>query len=173
METIAFILSISGLLSMVIASLLKGKDMRLILIFVFLCNALLAASYLVDGSGLNGAASCFLGAAQTLINYFFDKKNKPLPKWLIAVYAMSFIVLNLVVGGFNLLGLLAIAASLTFIMFIGQKEGAKYRVWVLINESLWVVYDIFSQSYGALFTHGTLVVTALVGMFIHDRKKAD
>ena len=127
---------------MIIASLIKGENMKKILFFVFCGNVLFATSYLVGGSGFNGAASCYLGGVQTIINYFFDSKGKPLPKWLVVVYALSFVGVNLAVGGFKPLVILAIVACLTFIMCIGQKNGAKYRFWTIVNNSLWCLYDI-------------------------------
>lgn len=169
---LSFVLSTIGLVCVMVADLIKGKRMGIILFLVFSCNALLAISYLLDRSGINGAASCFLGALQALINFLFERKNQPIPKWLVAIYATAFVILNLIVGGMNWLCLLAIVASLTFIMSINQKDGAKYRIWTLANESLWTLYDILSHSYGALFTHSILVVTVLAGMIIYDRKKA-
>ena len=171
MEILSYILSLLGLASMITASLIKGEKMKKILFFVFCANALIATSYLVDGSGLNGAASCYIGAIQSIINYFFDSKNKPLPKWLVVIYCVAFIVCNLAVGGFNPLGILAIVASLTFVMCIGQSSGAKYRFWTLFNITLWGVYDILSESYSALITHVVLLVFTIVGMIVHDRKK--
>lgn len=153
---------------MIIASLIKGKNMKTILLFVFSGSMLVATSYLLSENGINGAISCYIGAAQTIINYFFDAKKKPLPKWLIVIYAFMFVLLNLL-GGFNYLTLLAITASLTFILCIGQKVGSKYRFWTLVNMGLWCLYDILSASYGVLFTHGTQLVFALIGMIIYDR----
>ena len=171
MDILAYVLSLAGLLSMILASLTKGEKMKQILFLVFLGNALVATSYLVDGSGINGAAACYVGAIQTLINYFFDSKGKPLPKWLIALYALAFIVVNIwVAGGITALGLLVIVASLTFIMCIGQKSGAKYRFWTIVNMLLWCLYDVLSGSYPVLLTHGIQLVFAVVGMMIHDRK---
>jgi hypothetical protein len=145
--------------------------MKRILFLVFCGNVLVATSYLVGGSGINGAASCYVGSIQAIVNYFFNSKGLPLPKWLIAVYCLAFIVCNLVVGGFNGLAVLAIVASLTFVMCIGQSSGAKYRFWTLFNITLWGVYDILSESYSALITHVVLLVFTIVGMIVHDRKK--
>ncbi len=167
MQILSYILSFGGLASMIIASLIKGKNMKTILLFVFLGNILVATSYLLTG-GINGAVSCYIGGAQTIINYFFDVKKKPLPRWLIAVYAVAFVVLNLMTG-FSWLCMLAIVASLTFILCIGQKVGSKYRFWTLVNMGLWCLYDVLSGSFGVLFTHGTQLVFALIGMIIHDR----
>lgn len=168
MVILSYILSLAGLGAMVAASLIKGKNMKTILLFVFAGSVLVATSYLITG-GINGAVSCYIGAAQTLINYFYDRNKKPLPKWLIAVYAVAFVCLNLITG-ITWLCMLAIIASLTFILCIGQKVGSKYRFWTLVNMGLWCLYDILSGSFGVLFTHGTQLAFAVVGMVIHDRK---
>ena len=172
MQVLAYILSALGLISMICASLTKGEKMKRILFLVFCGNILVATSYLVGGSGINGAAACYLGGVQTLINYFFDSRNKPLPRWLIALYAVAIIALNIwVARGITALGLLVIVASLTFIMCIGQKNGTKYRFWTLVNMILWCIYDILSASYSALVTHIPQLTFTVVGMVIHDRKK--
>ncbi|MBO4940970.1 MAG: YgjV family protein [Clostridia bacterium] len=171
MQTLSYILSILGLISMVTASLIKGKDMKKILFFVFCGNFLVATSYLIGGNGINGAAACYIGSLQTIINYFFDSKNKPLPTWLIVIYAIAIIALNIAVaGGITWLGLLVIVASLTFILCIGQKNGAKYRFWTIVNMVLWCTYDILSKSFGALITHAVLLLFTVIGMFVNDIK---
>lgn len=174
MQILSYILSALGLISMISASLIKGRNMKLILFFVFCGNALVGASYHVGGSGINGAAACYLGAIQTLISYLFESKGKPLPKWLIALYALSIIVLNIwVAKGITALGLLVIVASLTFIMCIGQKSGAKYRFWTIVNMVLWCTYDVLSRSYSVLITHIPQLTFTVVGMLIHDIKKKE
>lgn len=173
MQMLAYGLSILGLVSMISASLVKGERMKQILFLVFCGNVLVATSYLLDGTGINGAASCYLGGVQSIINYFFDSKNKPLPKWLIAIYAVAYIGLNLwVAQGVTALGILVIVASLTFIMCIGQTNGAKYRFWTVVNMVLWCTYDVLSKSYSAMITHVALLVFTVAGMVIHDRKSA-
>ena len=54
MEILSYILSLLGMASMITASLIKGEKMKKTLFFVFCANALIATSYLVGGSGLNG-----------------------------------------------------------------------------------------------------------------------
>ena len=171
MGILVYGLSLSGLLCMILASLVKGEKMRLTLLLVFLGNFLVGTSYLFDGKGINGAAALYLGAVQTIINYFFDSKNKPLPKWLILCYAVAIIVLNIaVVGKVTALGVLVIIASLTFIFCIGQKNGAGYRFWTIINMLLWCLYDVLSGVYSALITHGALLIFTVAGMIMHDKK---
>ncbi len=169
METLAFILSSLGTVCICIPPLLKGKDMRLILLLVFLTNALIAASYFLTGA-INGAVSCCVGAAQTIINYFFERKGKPIPRWLIAVYAAAFILVNILVFS-HISDIIAILAALVFIMGICQKNGKQYRIWTLVNAALWMLYDGINLSFGPLTTHAIQLSIILFGIFIHDRKR--
>jgi len=172
MLVLSYILSLSGLTCMILASLVKGEKMKTTLFLVFCGNVLVGTSYLFDGSGINGAAALYLGALQTLINYFYESKQKPIPKWLIACYAIAIVILNIAVAGkVTALGVLVIVASLTFIFCIGQKNGAGYRFWTIINMLLWCLYDILAVVYSALLTHGVLLAFTVVGMIMHDRNK--
>ncbi len=171
MNLVSYVLSLLGLFSMIAASLVKGQNMKKILFFVFCGNFLVATSYLIGESGINGAAACYLGSVQSIINYFFQSRGKPLPKWLITIYAVAIIALNIAVSGLSPLGILVIIASLTFIMCIGQTNGSKYRFWTIVNMILWCTYDVLSKSYSALITHVALFAFTVIGMIIHDRKK--
>ena len=172
MTGLSYVLSISGLILMILASLIKGEKMRTTLFLVFCSNVFVGTSYLFDGSGINGAAALYLGSLQTLINYFYESKQKPIPRWLIVCYAVAIIILNIVVAGkVTALGVLVIVASLTFIFCIGQKNGAGYRFWTIVNMLLWCLYDVLAGVYSALLTHGTLLVFTVVGMILHDRNK--
>ena len=171
MQILSYVLSILGMISMISASLIKGKNMKAILFLVCCANFLVATGYLLGGSGINGAASCFLGGIQSIVNYFFESKEKPLPRWLIAIYAVSFVAVNIAVGGFAPIVIFAIVACLSFIMGIVQKNGAKYRFWIIVNTCLWILYDIVSKSYGALTSHIPLLIFTVAGMIIHDRKQ--
>ena len=171
MEYLPCVFSALGTICVCVSPLLKGKDMKLILLCVFSANALVGASYLVTGAS-NGAVTCFVGAAQAIINYFFDRKNKSLPIWLIAIYAVAFIVMNILV--FEVLeDLVAMLASLSFILCIGQKNGMKYRLCTALNSSLWITYDLISRAYGPLLTHGILFGTVIFGIIIHDIRKKE
>jgi len=169
MEKLAVVLSTLGTVCVCTSSLLKGKNMKLILILAFATNALLATSYVLTGA-YNGAVTCFVAAAQTIVNYLFQRKGRPIPVWLIAVYALSFTVVNLFTFH-RIADILALLAALTFIGEICQKNGKRFRLWKLANTSLWIAYDLIARSFGPLSTHVILLVTILVGMVLHDRKK--
>ena len=170
MKIIAYVLNISGLVCLLVASLIKGEKMKKTLFLVLCGNLLTAIGYLCGGNAVNGSISCFLGTAQTAINYLFDSKNKPIPKWLVGLYALSFIGVNIWIGGVTFLSILTILACMTFIMGILQKSGTGYRIWTILNCVLWSAYDIFSRSYNGLIAHLTVLIFSVAGMIINDRK---
>jgi len=138
-------------------------------LLVFLTNSLLATSYILTGA-FNGAVSCCIGAAQTLINFLYKRKSKAIPRWLIAIYAIAFTIANVLVFS-RLTDSLALLASLAFVMGISQKNGKMYRAWTFANTALWIAYDLISASYGPLSTHIILFITIVLGMIMHDRAK--
>lgn len=169
MKILAFVLSTLGTISICIPPLLKGKNMKLILPLVFLANVFICASYAIAGA-FNGAATCAVGAMQTIINYFFERKEKPIPKWLIAIYALSFTAANLLVFS-QIADIIALLAAIMFVMGISVKDGKRYRLCALINTVLWVIYDFVTLSFGPLSTHSIQLATIIFGMVVHDRKK--
>lgn len=181
MEILASVFSFLGLASMIAASLVKGKNMKLILFFVCCGNAFVGIAFLLEGKGINGAASCFVGAIVTIINYFFEVKGKAVPKALTLVYAIIFTLVNLIVSGFFIgaealdvvCGIIAIAATWMFCMCIGQKSGSKYRFWTILNMGLWLIYDVLSGSYSVLVSHILQFLFPIVGKVLFDRKKTD
>ena len=171
MRILAYLLNVLGLVALILASLIKGEKIKKTLFLVTCGNLLVSVGYLCGGKGFNGAVTGFLAAAQALINYFFDAKNKPLPKWLIGLYALSFVGVNIWLSGVNFLSVLAILAALTCVMSIIQKNGAGYRFWTLLNCVLWSAYDIFSGAYSGLIVHGSMLFITIAGMILNDRKK--
>ncbi len=172
MDILAYILSFLGTACIVASSLVKGKNMKVILSLIFSANVLVAISYLVGGDGINGMVSCSLGAIQALVNYLFERKGLPIPKWLLVIYGSAFAGVNFLFGGINVASVLAILACLAFVICIGQKNGAKYRFWTIFNTVLWCSFDIVSHTYYALImTHVPQLLFNVVGMIIYDRKK--
>ena len=175
MQNLSLVLSILAIVFSVLASFTKGKkNMVKILVFMSLCNFSAAMSYVVLGKGINGSASCFLGMAVCLINYFFNAK-KPIPLWLSIIYAAAFAALNVAVFDISttrtvLAGICAIAACMIFVMSVIQNDGAMFRIWTLINNTLWCTYDIIVQTWQPLIIHSTLLVFYIAGIIVNDRK---
>jgi len=163
------ILNLLGLASLIAAAVIKGEKIKENLFFVFSGNVLVGISYLFTTAGINGAVSAFTGGLQAIINYFFNSKNKKIPTWLTTVYALMFLILNIAVTR-SPIGILALLAALCFVGSISAKNGKGYRIWQILNSSLWISYDILSHSYGPLATHLVLFGFTIAGMLINDYK---
>ena len=172
METLAFILSVTGFLTAIMPNLLKGKNMKLILFFLVCANLSYALSYLAAGKGINGSAANFLGTVIAAVNFIFESKGNPIPKWLVGIYFAVAIVLQLLVAPISYETAIILAAVMAFLMCVLQPNGKLYRVWAMLNILLWVLYDIVTKSYSQLLVHSLSVITIVVGMILHDRKKA-
>ena len=170
METAAFILNLIGLFLSILASLIKGEKMKKTLFLILLGNLLVAIGFLLSGVGINGAASGILACVQVAINYVFESKNKPIPKWLIAIYAVLFIAVNIWVGGIAISTVFAILACMAFVASIVQKNGKSFRACAIINTVFWLIYDLIVFSVNGLITHGTILVMNIIGVLIHDLK---
>jgi hypothetical protein len=170
METLAYILSIAGFFAAIMPNLLKGKNMKLILFFLVCANLLYSFSYLAEGQGINGSAAGFLGAAIAGINFTFESKGNPVPKWLVGIYFFVFIAVQLLVAPISYLTAIIVGAGVAFLMGVLQPNGKLYRIWALLNIALWVLYDILTKSYSLLLVHSLQTVSVVVGMLLHDRK---
>ncbi len=175
-NTLTFIVSalnFAGLACMITSSLLKGKNMKLILLFVCLGNATVSIGYLLNGAWAGGIA-CGLGAVTSLINAIFQSKGKAIPKWLIATYAIAYALPQIYIFIQDTSvwqTLIALVASVSFTLCIGAENGKGYRIFTIVNMVLWCLYDALLPAYETLlFTHLPLLVFTLIGMFIYDRK---
>lgn len=169
MGVLAVVLNVVGTICMLYAQLMPTNKIKPILFFSFLSNVIVATGYIAGGSGINGAISCYAGAIMTILNFWFQIKNVQIPKWLLGLYALAFIGLNLL-GDFSYLYFIAVVAGLTFVMSISQKDGACYRRWTLLNILLWCCYDILSASYSSLIPHVVILAFTVIGMLTQDRK---
>ena len=172
MVFLTYLFSLLNLACKMGASLVKGKRMGLILLLSFTGNVFLALSYTFAGRGINGAASCYLGCALTLISYFFADGKHKRPRWLPYLYEVLFIAVNLIFGTEPLLTAIAIGATVSFVISIIRSSGAQYRFWTAINQATWLLFDLVSGSYGSMISHIVLLSSTLLGIFLHDRKKA-
>ena len=167
---ISYVLNVLGTCAMVWALLSPPEKMKQILFLDFLGSFIVGTGYLFAENGINGAISVYIGALMAIVNFGIQSKGKTIPLWLMVVYGIVFAVMNFI-GGFTWLAALAVVASLTFVVGIGQNNGTAFRRWTLANAVLWCSYDLFSKSYAGLIPHVVMLVFTVVGMLVQDRKK--
>ena len=168
MTVLSYVFNVLGIALMILSSLVKGKRMEGILVLLCAGNLFLGVGYLLAGSGINGSVTSFIGCVLTLINYFFQRKNKPIPVWLNIVYGVVLITVNILVGGWNLFTLIVVLACIAFILGVFQKSGKGYRIFTLCNILFWCLYDLATKTYSALISHSVQFLFALIGILLND-----
>ncbi|MBQ2743851.1 MAG: YgjV family protein [Oscillospiraceae bacterium] len=146
-----------------------GKTMKSVLIFNFLGNLLVGLSYLLVNT-LNGAAICAVACVQVVINYIFDMKRKKAPNWLIAIYALAFLAVNLLSFA-CWYDVIALAAAMCFVLSVAQPDPKYYRLFFITNSSLWIIYDALAKAHGNLITHTALFIATFIAICVRDEKK--
>ena len=145
------------------------KKMKTILIFNFTGNFLVGVSYFLVGS-LSGAAICAVACIQVFINYIFDVKEQKIPIWLICIYAVAFLGVNLL--SFSAwYDVFSLIAAMLFVISVAQSSSKHYRVLYFLNSLVWIFYDFLAGAYGNLITHIVLIIATFAGIIIRDMKK--
>ena len=172
MPILSYALKTVSTLLTIAAVLIKGVNLNFIQVLLFVANVVSGVGYIADGAaGYNAAGTCIIAGVQAIINYSFQSKNKPIPKYLIVIYAVSFIAYNIVVSGLNLPCVIAIAAALCFVMSIAQPNGKMFRFWCIFNNIVWIAYDLVAATYSGLIIHVTMLAVTIFGILLHDLKK--
>ena len=127
MYYIYLVMSTLGTVAFIVATVLKGEEIKKNLFFVITGSVLVGTSYLFTPTGINGAVSSYIGGVQAFINYFYNVKKKKIPVWLILFYVMLFVCMNLAVIN-SPIGILALCASLCFVGIISSKDGKGFRI---------------------------------------------
>ena len=146
-----------------------NKKMKTILIFNFIGNLLVGVSYLLNKS-FSGAAICAVACTQVFINYNFDAKQKKVPLWLIIIYGVAFLGVNLLAFA-HWYDILSLLAAMVFVISVAQSDAKYYRILYMTNSFLWIGYDLLAKAYGPLSTHIILFIATTVSIIIRDKKR--
>lgn len=82
-----------------------------------------------------------VAGVQTFINYFFDKKEKKIPNWLVIIYlVISVLLASLTVS--SGIDVIPIICAISYIMLITVQKEATIRKFSLMNAGFWFIYDM-------------------------------
>ena len=143
-----------------------NKKMKVILVYNFIGNFLVSLSYLLVSS-YSGAGICAIACIQVIVNYIYESKEKKVPYWVVALYALSFVGVNALSFAYWY-DAFSLIAALCFVFSMVQKNPVIYRILYVCNSTLWIVYDVFSGAYGNLVTHVTLFAATLIAILLRD-----
>lgn len=160
---------LSGIVSIVIV---QFKKINHILIGEILSNMTIAATYIFVG-GISGASLCAAASIHTLVSFCYSKRQKKCPIAVTVLFeALYFACSALSYKGF--IDVLSCIAAMLFGLAVVQSSAAKYRILMLFNALLWVVYDIGTKAYTTTLTHSFIAVsilTAIIRIDILEAKK--
>lgn len=172
MDPLFIIAQAVGVLTTVVAvATFQFKDKRHILLGNVASNLLVALQYALLG-GLSGAWICIVAAVQTVVMYFVDKKPdaKKLRMCLLILFCAMYIAGTCIVyQGWG--DILTCVCALIYVLAILQKDSKGFRRCILVNASLWIVYDIYTLAFSGILTHGLELVSILVAMVRLDFRR--
>ena len=173
-EQIKMIAEIIGFLVMVVSVIsLNCKSMSRLVILQCIANALVVCQYSIRGE-ISSSGVCAVGAAQTLIIYFFARKEKKVPVYLTLLFtvaALSFPIVSAVTrGSFDPVSdLLPMIASVTFNVAMVQSSSSISRILMFINATIWLILNCINPSLSLIVTYIVLDTSNIVGMVRLDR----
>lgn len=169
MFIVAQVMGFLGIITNIVSMQLEKK--KQILYCFILANAFFSISYILLG-GYVGGIICIIANVQTIINYFFEKKEKEIPKWLILIYFVSSFIGGMITYK-TAFDILPVLGGLTYTWSIIQKEEKNIRRITLLNILLWLTYDIYILAYSTVVSDLFFITSTIIGMLRFDLKKKE
>ena len=162
-QILGIIVSIAAILSM------QLKNIKSILVCQLVCNGFGALSYILVG-GLSGCGIYCVAILQTIICFGFNVKNKKIPGLLVALFACAFLVCSLTTYK-ALQDIISAVAALTCAFALAQSKARGYRIFMLLNGLIWMLYDVSVGAYTMIISHVVTFASAIIGMIRLDFKR--
>lgn len=160
----AQIVAFLALIANVIAIQLKKKE-RILFFWIF--AAFLFTLSFIFLQAYSGAIACAIAGIQTIISYFFEKRNKKFPFWLVIIS----IFVSLLAGFFTYhqpLDLLPIIASIVYVSSIIQTQEKFIRQLTLLNLFIWIIYDLIIGAYVTSISDAIFIISTIIAIFRYD-----
>ena len=145
------------------------KSMKAVLVFQLICNGVGAFSYILL-DGLSGCAIYLVAVAQSVVYFLFRRKEKKAPVAVAALFVLAYVLCSLSAYR-SAVDLLSGAAALTCAFSLIQEKPSYYRLFMLLNGILWMIYDCNVGAYTMILSHVATALSAAVGILRLDRKK--
>ena len=156
-----------GILTTAVAVLsMQFKSMRIVLLLQIVANGLLGLQYAIRGAD-SGVWSLVLGVVQIIVSYAFNVKGVRFPKWLLLIFISGYLAITVFTFK-NIFDVLPFVALCIFSVSIIQEKSRICRLLSTFNSITFLIYDVSTQSYSAIITHGTILVFLIVGILRLD-----
>lgn len=156
----------------------QQRKQKNVLIFQFLAALTFALNYLLLGAMVGGLLN-LVGALRAGVFYFEEKtKARGIP-WLIAFivlfsasYPLTFLVFDTPVTPKNLIiEILPVIAMIVATISLRLGKARAVRAFGLISSPMWLVYNCFSGSIGAIASEILNLISIIVGIIRLDIKR--
>lgn len=178
MEIIAQIFGIIGMLFNLLV--FQQKTQKGVLICQFFAAVTFAANYLMLGAFVGGILN-LVGALRAAVFYFKDKTHANHVVWLIifilafaSSYPLTFLafgtkptVQNLIIEVLPVVAMIIITVSLR----LGSAKAVRFMG--LFSSPMWLTYNIFSGSIGAIASEILNLISMVVGIIRFDIKRKE
>lgn len=150
---------------------MQTKKITRVLLCQIGCNAFGTLSYILLG-GFAGSGIFLVATLQSVILFCLRLKEREVPKWLNIVIFAAYIICSLVTfkGAVDIVPMIAAILCALAIM---QKNPSRYRIIILLNGAVWIIYDIFMGAYTMLASHIFTVASAVLGIIRLDILKKE
>ena len=165
-----WISQISGLIVSVAAiTSMQLSNISHILFCQLICNGVGALSYIAVG-GLSGCGIYLVALAQVIVYYILRKKCAKVPTWIAVSFIFLYIVCSLAAYE-NPVDLISGLAALTCALSLVQEKPGNYRLFMLLNGIIWIVYDFGVDAYTMIISHIATALFAGIGIIRLDLKQ--
>ena len=108
---------------------------------------------------------------EMLINYFFfEKKKKDVPLYLIFIY----IIINIILGIIpytNIIDILPIICATLYCVTIACKKESNIRKLMFLNQVFWLTVDLKYKAYMFAISNILTLISIIISMYRYDYKK--
>lgn len=143
------------------------KDKKKILITQTIQIGLFVISNLVLG-GITGAIINVISGVRNILCY-----KEKLNKIAIIILIVISITFSFAFNNLGLIGLLPLASTVLYTLFMNTKDVIKFKVLILSTCVLWAIYDIFIKSYTSACFDIMTILTSIISMIQIKQKSTN
>lgn len=155
-----------GLVFLFIFASMQTKDIKRVLLCQIGCNGFGMLSYVLIG-GFSGCGIYLIATVQSVIFFWLRIKDREVSRWLNPVILVAYVGCSAVMFS-GWIDVFPMVAAVLCAFGIAQKNATNYRFIMLMNSSVWIVYDLFMGAYTMLASHIFTVASALLGIIRLD-----
>ncbi len=179
MEPIKIIAQMIGIAAMACNIIsYQGKTQKTVIALQLCGSVLFSVNFLMLGATVGGILN-IIAVIRAVVFLFKDKFKAEHSAWFIgflasygAVYILNFAVFGKEATILNLcIELLPVIGMTALNIGYRMKNASAVRSLGLVSSPAWLIYNISARSWGAIVCEVFTLVSILVGIFRHDKKK--